>query len=58
MLGQTYKATVQAEDSTGAEAKIEVVIEVAPHRYDLNGNGAIGKAEVIKAVFDYFTGII
>ena len=43
MLGQTYRVNVKAEVSTGADAEIEVVIEVAPHRYDLNGNGSFEK---------------
>ena len=54
MLGQTYEVTVQAEVDMGAEAEIKVVIEVVPHRYDLNGNGSFEKEEVIKAIFDYF----
>ena len=60
-LGQTYTVNLTATDSTGTGAIIIVVIEVAEpttHRYDLDGNGSFEKSEVIKAVADYFAGLI
>ena len=56
MSGQTYRVTVRATDSTGAEAFIDVIIEVEPHQYDLNGNGHIDLTEVSTAIDDYFDG--
>ena len=60
-LGQTYTVNLTATDSTGTGAIIIVDIEVAEpdtHPYDLNGNGTFEKDEVIKAVSDYFAGLI
>ena len=54
--GQTYRVTVRATDSTGAEAYIDVVIEVEFHQYDLNRNGTFEKEEVIEAINDYLFG--
>ena len=53
-LGRVYRVNLRAAVSTGAVATIVVAIEAAPHQYDLNGNGAIEKNEVLKAVSDYF----
>ena len=53
-LGRVYTVNLRAAVSTGASATIVVDIEAAPHQYDLNGNGAIEKNEVLKAVSDYF----
>ncbi len=60
-LGQTYTVNLTATDSTGTGAIIIVVIEAAEpttHRYDLDRNGSFDKSEVIKAVADYFAGLI
>ena len=54
--GQTYTVTVKATDSAGMEVYIDVVIEIEPHRYDLNSNGAFEKEEVIEAINDYLFG--
>ena len=55
--GQTYTVNVTATDESGASALIIVEIEVVD-TYDLNGDGAIEKEEVVNAVSDYFAGII
>ena len=50
-----------ATDNTGTGAIIIVVISVTEagfHRYDVNSNGSFEKEEVIKAVADYFAGLI
>ncbi len=60
-LGQTYTVNVTATDSTGTGAIIIVDISVTEagfHRYDANNNGSFEKEEVIKAVADYFAGLI
>ena len=54
--GHTYRVTVRATDSTGADATIDVVIEVAFHRYDLNRNGVIEKSELREAIIHYIEG--
>ena len=54
--GQTYRVTLRATDSTGIEAYIDVVVDVEPHQYDLNSNGAFEKEEVIEAINDYLFG--
>ena len=60
-LGQTYTLNVTATDESGTGAIIIVEIEVVEgpaDPYDLNGNGAIEKSEVVAAVSDYFAGLI
>lgn len=49
---------MRATDEAGASATIDVVIEVEPHRYDLNHNGAFEKGEIIEAISDYFDGLL
>ncbi len=60
-LGQTFTVNLTATDESGDDDQITVDIEVVvdpEDPYDLNGNGAIEKEEVIRAVFDYFAGSI
>ena len=60
-LGQTYAVNVTATDETGTGAIIIVDIEVVEgpaDPYDLNGNGAIEKNEIVTVVSDYFAGLI
>ena len=60
-LGQTYTVNLTATDSAGFGAIIIVVIEVTEawfSPYDLNGNDAIDREEVIMAIRDYFDGMI
>ena len=54
--GQTYRITVRATVNTGADATIDVVIEVELHQYDLNRDGRIDLTEVSAAIDDYFDG--
>ena len=60
-LGHTYTVNLTATDSAGTGAIIIVDIEVVEELidpYDLNRNGIIEKNEVMKAVSDYFAGLI
>ena len=60
-LGNTYTINLTATDSDGFGAIVIVMIEVteaAFSSYDLNGNHRIERDEVIKAVADYFRGLI
>ena len=60
-LGETYTVNVTATDESGTGALIIVEIEVVEgpaDPYDLNGNGAIEKNEIVMAVSDYFAGLI
>ena len=49
---------MRATDSAGMEAYIDVVIEIEPHRYDLNRNGVIEKSELREAIIHYIGGDI
>ena len=56
-LGATYTVNLTATDSAGFGAIVIVMIEVteaAFSPYDLNGNDAIERDEVIMAIRDYF----
>ena len=56
-LGTTYTVNLTATDSAGFGAIVIVIIEVteaAFSPYDLNGNDAIERDEVIMAIRDYF----
>ena len=57
--GQSYALTLTATDNQGRTGSIVVTIMV-PMRtagyYDLNGDGEIQKAEILRAVSDYFAG--
>ena len=60
-LGTTYTVNLTATDSAGFGAIVIVMIEVteaAFSPYDLNGNDAIERDEVIMAIRDYFDGDI
>ena len=60
-LGTTYSVNLTATDSAGFGAIVIVMIEVteaAFSPYDLNGNDAIERDEVIMAIRDYFDGAI
>ena len=60
-LGTTYTVNLTATDSAGFGAIVIVIIEVteaAFSPYDLNGNDAIERDEVIMAIRDYFDGEI
>ena len=60
-LGNTYTVNLTATDSAGFGAIIIVMVEVAEathHPYDLNGNDAIERDEVVMAIRDYFAGEI
>ena len=60
-LGTTYYVNLTATDSAGFGAIVIVMIEVteaAFSPYDLNGNDAIERGEVIMAIRDYFDGDI
>ena len=60
-LGTTYTVNLTATDSAGFGAIVLVMIEVTEASfspYDLNGNDAIERDEVIAAVKDYFAGTI
>ena len=60
-LGTTYSVNLTATDSAGFGAIVIVIIEVteaAFSPYDLNGNDAIERDEVIMAIRDYFDGDI
>ena len=60
-LGQTYTFNVTATDESGTGAIIIVQIEVVEgpaDPYDLNGNGVIDKSEVVRAISDYFAGLV
>ena len=60
-LGNTYTINLTATDSDGFGAIIIVniaVTEASFSSYDLNGNHRIERDEVIKAVADYFRGLI
>ena len=52
--GRTYTVELRASVSPVIGVTIAVVIEAAPHPYDLNGNGAFEKDEILRAVSDYF----
>ena len=56
LSGQMYRVIVTATVDTGAEATIDVVIEVVFHQYDLNRDGHIDLTEVSAAIDDYFDG--
>ena len=56
-LGQSFTVNLTATAGSGSNAVIDVSIEV-DHPYDLNQNGAFEKDEVVKAVDDYFAGLI
>ena len=58
-LGTTYSVNLTATDSAGFGAIVIVMIEVTEASfspYDLNGNDAIERDEVIMAIRDYFDG--
>ena len=60
-LGTTYSVNLTATDSAGFGAIVIVMIEVTEASfspYDLNGNDAIERDEVIMAIRDYFSGEI
>ena len=60
-LGTTYTVNLTATDSAGFGAIVIVMIEVTEASfspYDLNGNDAIERDEVIMAIRDYFDGAI
>ena len=60
-LGTTYTVNLTATDSAGFGAIVIVMIEVTEASfspYDLNGNDAIERDEVIMAIRDYFSGEI
>ena len=60
-IGRTYSVNLTATDSAGFGDIIIVNIEVTEaffSSYDLNGNHRIERDEVIKAVADYFRGLI
>ena len=60
-LGTTYTVNLTATDSAGFGAIVIVMIEVTEASfspYDLNGNDAIERDEVIMAIRDYFSGDI
>ncbi len=60
-LGTTYTVNLTATDSAGFGAIVIVIIEVTEASfspYDLNGNDAIERDEVIMAIRDYFDGAI
>ena len=60
-LGTTYTVNLTATDSAGFGAIVIVMIEVTEASfspYDLNGNDAIERDEVIMAIRDYFDGDI
>ena len=60
-LGTTYSVNLTATDSAGFGAIVIVMIEVteaAFSPYDLNGNDAIERDEVVMAIRDYFDGDI
>ena len=60
-LGTTYSVNLTATDSAGFGAIVIVIIEVteaAFSPYDLNGNDAIERDEVVMAIRDYFDGDI
>ena len=60
-LGTTYSVNLTATDSAGFGAIVIVMIEVteaAFSPYDLNGNDAIERDEVVMAIRDYFDGAI
>ena len=60
-LGTTYTVNLTATDSAGFGAIVIVMIEVTEASfspYDLNGNDAIEREEVIMAIRDYFSGEI
>ena len=60
-LGTTYTVNLTATDSAGFGAIVIVIIEVTEASlspYDLNGNDAIERDEVIMAIRDYFDGTI
>ena len=60
-LGTTYTVNLTATDSAGFGAIVIVMIEVTEASfspYDLNGNDAIERDEVIMAIRDYFRGAI
>ena len=60
-LGTTYTVNLTATDSAGFGAIVIVMIEVteaAFSPYDLNGNDAIERDEVVMAIRDYFSGEI
>ena len=60
-LGTTYSVNLTATDSAGFGAIVIVMIEVTEASfspYDLNGNDAIERDEVIMAIRDYFSGDI
>ncbi len=59
VFGTTYTVNLTATDSAGFGALVIVVIEVTEASfspYDLNGNDAIERDEVIMAIKDYFSG--
>ena len=56
-LGQSFTVNLTATASSGSSSVIDVNIEV-DHPYDLDQNGAFEKDEVVKAVIDYFAGLI
>lgn len=59
--GHTFTVNLTATDSSGVGAIIIVDIEVteaAYHPYDANGNGTIDRDEIIKAVRDFYAGVI
>ena len=60
-IGMTYTVNLTATDSAGFGAIVIVMIEVTEASfspYDLNGNDAIERDEVIMAIRDYFSGEI
>ena len=60
-LGTTYTVNLTATDSAGFGAIVIVMIEVTEASfspYDLNGNDAIERDEVIMAIKDYFDGTV
>ena len=60
-IGSTYTVNLTATDSAGFGAIIIVMIEVTEASfspYDLNGNDAIERDEVVMAIRDYFDGAI
>ena len=60
-LGSTYTVNLTATDSAGFGAIVIVIIEVTEASfspYDLNGNDAIERDEVVMAIRDYFSGEI
>ena len=56
-LGQSFTVNLTATAGSGPSAVIDVSIKV-DHPYDLDQNGAFEKDEVVKAVIDYFAGLI